>query len=170
MARFRFPVRTEGPQPRNRLLLLIAVYKFLHALLFFAIGMGAHHLLHRNIADQIELFARHLRFNPESRLVIFILRKASVINGRVLERISLVASCYATLTLVEGIGLYLQKAWGEFLTLAITASFLPWEIFEIFRRLTWIRVGLLTINILVFAYLLRLVLDRARNRAKAWKN
>jgi len=170
MALFRFPARTEGPQSRNRVLLLIAIYKFLHALFFFAIAMGAHHLLHKNLADQIEIFARHLRFNPESRLVIFILRKASVINGRVLERISLVASCYATLTLVEGIGLYLQKAWGEFLALAITASFLPWEIFEIFRRLTWIRVGLLTINILVFAYLLRLVLDRARNRAKAWKN
>jgi uncharacterized membrane protein (DUF2068 family) len=170
MALFRFPARTEGPQSRNRVLLLIAIYKFLHALFFFAIAMGAHHLLHKNLADQIEIFARHLRFNPESRLVIFILRKSSVINGPVLERISLVASCYATLTLVEGIGLYLQKAWGEFLTLAITASFLPWEIFEIFRRLTWIRVGLLTINILVFAYLLRLVLDRARNRAKAWKN
>jgi uncharacterized membrane protein (DUF2068 family) len=170
MARFRFPTRTEGPQSRNRLLLLIAVYKFLHALFFFAIGIGAHHLLHKNIADQIELFARHLRFNPESRLVIFILRRASLINGRVLERISLVAYCYATLTLVEGIGLYLEKAWGEFLTLTITASFLPWEILEIFRRLTWVRVGLLTINILVFAYLLRLVLDRARNRTKAWKN
>jgi uncharacterized membrane protein (DUF2068 family) len=170
MAQFRFPTRAEGPQSRNRVLLLIAIYKFLHALFFFAIGMGAHHLLHKNFADQIELFARHLRFNPESRLVIFILRKASVINGPVLERISLVAYCYATITLVEGIGLYLEKAWGEFLTLAITASFLPWEIFEIFRRLTWIRVGLLTINILVFAYLLRLVLDRARNRAKAWKN
>ena len=153
---------------RNRLLLLIAVYKFLHALLFFAIGMGAHHLLHKDLADQIDLFARHLRFNPESRLVIFILHKASLITGPVLERISVVAYCYATVTLVEGIGLYLEKAWGEFLTLAITASFLPWEIYEVFRRLTWVRAGLLTINILVFVYLLRLVLDRARNRAKAW--
>jgi uncharacterized membrane protein (DUF2068 family) len=166
MARFPFPVRSET-QSRNRVLLLIAVYKFLHALLFFAIGMGAHHLLHKNIADQVDIFARHLRFNPESRLVIFVLRKASIINGPVLERISLVAFGYATVTLVEGIGLYLQKAWGEFLTLAITASFLPWEIFEIFRRITWIRVGLLTINILVFLYLLRLVLGRARHRSPA---
>jgi uncharacterized membrane protein (DUF2068 family) len=167
MARFRFPTRTEGPHSHDRLLLLIAIYKFLHALFFFAIGVGAHHLLHKNMADQVDLFARHLRFNPESRLVIFVLRKASHINGRVLERISLVAYCYATLTLIEGTGLYLEKAWGEFLTLAITASFLPWEILEIFRRLTWVRVGLLTINILVFAYLLRLVLDRARHRSKA---
>jgi uncharacterized membrane protein (DUF2068 family) len=167
MARSRVPTRTKRPHSRDRLLLTIAVYKFLHALFFFAIGMGAHHLLHRNIADQVELFARHLRFNPESRLIIFILRKSSVINGPVLQRISLIAYCYATLTLIEGIGLYLEKAWGEFLTLAITASFLPWEILEIFRRVTWVRVSLLTINILVFAYLLRVILDRARNRVKA---
>jgi uncharacterized membrane protein (DUF2068 family) len=167
MARSRVPTRSERPHSRDRLLLTIAIYKFLHALFFFAIGIGAHRLLHRNVADQVELFARHLRFNPESRLIIFILRRASLINGPVLERISLVAYCYATLTLIEGIGLYLEKAWGEFLTLAITASFLPWEIIEIFRRLTWVRVSLLTINILVFAYLLRVILDRARHRTKA---
>jgi uncharacterized membrane protein (DUF2068 family) len=40
------------------------------------------------------------------------------------------------------------------------------ELFEVFRRITWFRVGLLTINLLVFLYLLRLVLDRARLRAK----
>jgi uncharacterized membrane protein (DUF2068 family) len=164
MARFRLPART-GPKSRNRYLLLIAVYKFLHALLFFAIGMGAHHLLHKDIADQIDLLARHLRFNPESHLVNFILDKAALLNDPLLLRIGFVAYCYATVTLIEGIGLCLEKAWGEFLTLAITASFLPWEIFEIFRRITWFRAGLLTINILVFFYLLRLVLDRAGKRA-----
>jgi uncharacterized membrane protein (DUF2068 family) len=153
----------------NRWLLLIAVYKFFHALLFFAVGIGAHRLLHKDIADQIDILARHLRFNPESRLVNFILEKASLINDPVLRRIGFVAYCYATVTLVEGIGLYLEKAWGEFLTLAITASFLPWEIFEMIRRITWVRFGLLTANILVFIYLLRIVIDRARHRTTARK-
>ena len=166
MPRFR-PFARTGGQHHNRVLMLIAVYKLFHALLFFAIGMGAHRLLHKDIADQLEAFARHLRFNPESRLVNFILEKASLINDPVLRRIGFVAYCYATVTLIEGIGLYLEKAWGEFLTLAITASFLPWEIFEIIRKITWIRVGLLTINILVFGYLLRVVIDRARHRAKS---
>jgi uncharacterized membrane protein (DUF2068 family) len=153
----------------NRWLILIAVYKFFHALLFFAIGFGAHRLLHKNIADQLEIIARHLRFNPESRLVNFIFEKASLIKDPTLRRIGIVADCYATVTLIEGIGLYLEKAWGEFLTLGITASFLPWEVFEIIRRITWIRVGLLTANILVFFYLLRLVIDRVRHRAASRK-
>jgi len=166
MSRFRFFNRTGG-QRHNRLLELIAVYKLLHALLFFAIGIGAHRLLHKDIADQIELLARHLRFNPESRLVIFVLEKASLIDDPVLRRIGFVAYCYSAVTLIEGIGLYLEKAWGEFLTLAITGSFLPWEIFEIARHITWIRAGLLTVNFLVFVYLLRVVVDRAQRRAKA---
>ncbi|MGA9062240.1 MAG: DUF2127 domain-containing protein [Terracidiphilus sp.] len=156
-------------QRHNRFLLLIAIYKLFHALLFFAIGLGAHRLLHKDIADQIELLARHLRFSPESRLIEFVLEKASLINDPVLRRIGFFAYSYAAVSLAEGIGLYLEKAWGEFLTLAITASFLPWEIFEIHRHVTWIRVGLLTINILVFFYLLQLVLDPARRRAKTRK-
>jgi len=160
-------VKRSRGQNHNRLLLLIAVYKFFHALLFFALGIGAHRLLHKDISDQVELLARHLRFDPESRLVNFVLEKASLIQEHTLHRISLVAFCYSAVTLAEGVGLYLEKAWGEFLTLAITASFLPWEIFEIIRRITWFRVGLLTINILVFLYLLRLIVDRARHRAKS---
>jgi uncharacterized membrane protein (DUF2068 family) len=148
----------------NRWLLLIAVYKFFHALLFVAIGLGAHRLLHKDIADQIDLLAHHLRFNPESRLVNFILAKASLINDPLLRRIGFAAFCYAAITCLEGVGLYLEKTWGEFLTLAITASFLPWEMFEAVRHLTWVRVALLTINFLVFLYLLKLVTDRARNR------
>ena len=60
-------------QHHDRGLLLIAVYKLFHALLFIAIGFGAHRLLHKDIADQIESLARYLRFNPESHLVNFIL-------------------------------------------------------------------------------------------------
>jgi uncharacterized membrane protein (DUF2068 family) len=166
MPRFSRLTRIGGHR-RNPLLLTIAVYKFLHALFFIGIGIGAHRLLHKDIADQIDLFARHLRFNPESRLVTFVLEKASLINDPVLRRIGLFAYCYAALTMVEGIGLYLEKAWGEFLTLAITASFLPWELFEIYHHLSWIRVGLFAINLLVFLYLLNLVVQRARHRAKS---
>ena len=168
MPRFSRLTRIGGHR-RNPLLLTIAVYKFLHALFFIGIGIGAHRLLHKDIADQIDLFARHLRFNPESRLVTFVLEKASLINDPILRRIGLFAFCYAALTMLEGIGLYLEKAWGEFLTLAITASFLPWELFEIYRHVSWIHIGLFAINILVFMYLLDLVVARARHRARSRK-
>ena len=149
--------------------MLIAIFKFAQALVFILIGLGAHRLLHKDIADEVETFARHLRFNPESRLVSFVLDHASVVTDKMLQRIGFAAFGYAVLCIVEGLGLYLEKAWGEFLTLAITASFLPWELYEMFRHITWIKVGLFTINVLVLLYLLKLVAEKAQQRVKARK-
>jgi len=153
----------------NHWLLLIALFKLGQALLFVAIGVGALKLLHRDIADDLYNLADRLHFNPEWRVIEFLLDKASLVNDPLLRRIGLAAFCYAGVATVEGIGLYLEKAWGEVLTLIITASFLPWEIFEIIKRITWLRVGLLTINVLVFMYLLKLVTERGRQKIHSRK-
>jgi uncharacterized membrane protein (DUF2068 family) len=79
-----------------------------------------------------------------------------------LRRISAVVFAYAGIALIESIGLYLEKAWAEYFTLIITGSFMPFELFEIFRRLTWPRAGLFVINALVFFYLLKLIAGRIR--------
>ena len=151
------------PRPHNRWLILIAAFKLAQALLFAAIGVGVLRLLHKDVGDVLARLADHLRFNPESRFVNFILDRASNFDDRLLRRIGEVVFIYASLDLVEGIGLYLEKVWAEYLTLTITASFLPWEIFEIFRKLTLPRVGLLVVNALVFFYLLKLVTGRQRS-------
>jgi len=152
--------RKLGRLPRNKWLLLIALYKFVQATVIAAIGVGALRLLHQDFGDIMQQVASALRFNPESRFVNFVLDKASIVDDHLLRRIGLVAFCYAGLSLAEGIGLYLEKAWGEFLTLFITASFLPWEAFEVFKRITWIRIALLIVNALVFLYLLKVVAER----------
>ena len=141
----------------NKWLVLIAVYKFLQAVLFAALGVGALRLLHKDIGYLFADLADWMRFNPEARVVHYLLVKASLINDPILRRIGLAALSYAGISLVEGIGLYLEKTWGELLTLVITASFLPWEIFEVFRLHTPFRAALLAINMLVFLYLLKLV-------------
>jgi uncharacterized membrane protein (DUF2068 family) len=161
--------RSTRRKPHNQWLILIALFKLAQAALFIAMGVGALRLLHKDIGDALEALANHLRFNPESRFVNFILEKAALVDDRLLRRISAAFFLYAALDLVEGTGLYLEKVWAEFLTLAITASFLPWEIYEIFRRLTWLRIGLLTINILVLLYLAKVIWER-QQRLKAGLN
>lgn len=163
------PAAVRERRHHNRWLLLIAVYKSLQALLFIAIGIGARHMLHRDVADELAMLADHLRFNPESRFVNFVLDKASLLNDPLLRRIGAVAFSYAGVSLAEGIGLYLEKAWGEFLTLFITASFLPWEVFEVFHRNTWVRSSLLAINVLVLFYLAKLVAQRVAARQAKWR-
>jgi uncharacterized membrane protein (DUF2068 family) len=152
----------------NRWLILIAGFKLAQALLFIAMGVGALRLMHKDIGDALLRLAHHLRFSPESRFVDFILDRASIVNDRMLRRFSVAVFSYAALGMTEGIGLYLEKAWAEYMTLGITASFLPWEIFEVIRKITPMRSGLLVVNILVFSYLLKVLIDRGkRQRVKA---
>ena len=141
------------PEGSNRWLILIAAFKLAQALLF-----------HKDVGDELARLAHHLRFNPESRFVDFIVEKASILDDRLLKRIGTLVFIYAGLDMIEGIGLYLEKAWAEYFTLILTASFLPWEVFEIFRRLTVPRVALFTVNAMVLVYLLKLVIERGRLR------
>jgi uncharacterized membrane protein (DUF2068 family) len=159
--------RSAKSRKHNQWLILIALFKLVQALLFIAMGVGALRLLHKDIGDALESFVNHLRFNPESRLVNFILEKAPLVTDKMLRRISLVLFLYAALDLAEGTGLYLEKAWAEYMTLIITASFLPWELYEVYRRLTWPRVSLLTINALVLLYLAKLIWERQREHSRA---
>ena len=147
----------------NKGLVLIAAYKLLLALFFIALGVGALRLVGKDVDDVLSRVASDLRFNPEGRFVHFILERASILDKHMLHRISFGAFSYAAIGLAEGIGLYLEKAWGEYLTLLITASFLPLEILEIMHRHTWLRIGLLVANVLVLIYLVKIVWDRQRN-------
>lgn len=149
-------------------LILIAAYKLLGALLFVGVGVGALHLVHKDVDDYVWHALVEVRhWNPESRIVQFLLDKAELLNDPMLKRIGFGAFCYAAVGIVEAVGLYLEKAWAEFLTVLITASFLPIELNEVIRRLTWGRTGILAINLAVFLYLLYLLGERAAARAKA---
>jgi uncharacterized membrane protein (DUF2068 family) len=105
-----------------------------------------------------------MRFDPESHFVNVILEKVSLLNDHRLKQISVAVFCYAALDIIEGAGLILEKAWAEYLTLILTASFLPWELFEIMRHVTWLKIALITINLLVLIYLVFHVQNRARQR------
>lgn len=155
----------SSPRRRNRWLFLIALFKLAQGVFFIAVGFGVLHFLHKDVGDELAQVADHLRFNPESRFVNFVLDYASLLDDRLLRRIGTVVFIYAGLDLIEGVGLYLEKVWAQFLTLLITASFLPWELFQIFKRLTVSRVSLLVVNLVVFSYLLKLVSERIHYHA-----
>jgi uncharacterized membrane protein (DUF2068 family) len=164
------PSQLATPRHHNAWLLGIAAFKVAQALLFLVIGVGAVRLLHRDVGDMLSQLADHLRFNPESRVINFVLDKAALIDDRLLRRIGEAGFIYSALDLTEGIGLYFEKAWAEYLTLVITASFLPWEVLELSRRVTVFRVGLLVINAVVFFYLLNLVMARKKRRLGTGKS
>lgn len=158
------PGAVAAPHTRDQGLLMIGLFKLSKSLFFFCIGIGALHLLHRDLGDEAMRIATALRFDPEGRFVGLVMEKVDAIDAHHLREIGFATFAYSALALTEGIGLLLEKVWAEYLTLSLTVLFLPWELYEIVRHVTPLHIGLLVINLLVLAYLLWL-LDRKKKAA-----
>ena len=50
-------------------------------------------------------------------------------------------------------GLWKERRWAEYLTVVATAGFLPFEIRELFDRVSVFRVGALVVNVVILVYL-----------------
>jgi uncharacterized membrane protein (DUF2068 family) len=61
---------------------------------------------------------------------------------------------YSAVEGVEAVGLWLQKRWAEYLTLIVTASFLPLEVYEMAHSLTPFKAIAFVLNVAVVLYLL----------------
>ncbi len=148
---------------RDSGLLLIGIFKLLKALFFCLVGFGAIHMIQKNLGDELIRLVVALRRDPEGRLVQLMLEKVDLVDAHRLRQIGVGSFAYSGLALTEGIGLMLQKVWAEYLTLILTISFLPWELFELATKPSWLRFGVLLTNLAVLGYLIWL-LQRKKQR------
>lgn len=138
----------------DRLIRLIALFKFVKAALLIALGVGAFRLLHKDIAALAEHWIEALRLDPGDRFLDAALAKASNLNPEQIRKIGLGSFLYAGLFLAEGTGLWLRKRWGEWLTIIITSSLVPVEIYEIHRHVSLTKLVVLAINLAIVVYLI----------------
>lgn len=159
----------SGPHAHNKWLVLIGAVKLLKAAFLIAIGFGALKLLHRDLVYTVTHWFVDMRFDPEGRLISLILEKVAGISPHRLRQISIGIFCFAAMDIVEGTGLVLEKWWAEYLTLIVTISFLPWELFEIVRHVTRAKIVIALLNLAVVIYLVVYLQARARGSIRKHK-
>lgn len=138
--------------PRDLVIRLIALFKLIKAMLLVAIAVGALSLS-RHGPDEPWIHA--LLFDPRGRYFHRALEKISGLDARQLDEIALGSLIYAAVFLVEGVGLMLRKAWAEVLTVLITTSFIPLEIYELAVHRTWLKLAVIAANLAIVIYLVR---------------
>ncbi len=136
------------------LLRLIAIFKFLKAALLIALGVGLFRVMNRDIGDVLQHWCEALRLDPGSHFVNLALEKATRVSPGQVKKLGLGSLLYAGLFLAEGTGLWLRKRWGEWLTVIITSSLVPVEIYEIHRHPSWVKVAVLVLNVAIVVYLI----------------
>ena len=142
-----------GTTSRDRVLLLIAAFKFVKALLLLAAGLGALHWLRPATAEEARRWATALAFSSGQRVVQHAIAVVSRMSPERVRLLRVGAFAYAALFATEGVGLWLERRWAEYLTVVATGSLVPFELYKIIDRPTILRVSALVVNILVVMYL-----------------
>jgi len=132
---------------------IIAVTKLLSAALLAAVGFGIIRLMGGDASQSLEVFIRHLHLDPDNAKITELIAKVSGISRRHLIAIDAGTFLYALLYVVEGIGLLLGKHWAEYLTIFATGSLVPFEVYEVVHKLTFLHVAVFLGNVAIVIYL-----------------
>lgn len=126
---------------RVRYLKVIALFKIFKGVLLFLLGFSLLFLNGRPVwLDQISDWADDQLLLAHSRYVIFLLNKLQdVLAGGALRATGTLALFYCGVLFTEGIGVYMQKRWAEFLMIFATGALIPLEIRQTWHRLIFHR-------------------------------
>ena len=156
-------VAAPASEQRDRVLRLIALFKFCKAVLLVVVGLGALRLLDPGVAARAQRWVAALASSNDRSAVQHVIASLAGLSPRRLEAVGVGAFLYAVLFTIEGVGLWRSKRWAEYLTVIATLSLVPLEVFELTRAVTPPRLAALVVNLAVVAYLL----GRIRRRARA---
>ena len=92
--------------------------------------------------------------HPAQHGLLHTLEHLFTLKSSTLYLVAAAASAYALLEGAEAVGLWYQRRWAEYLTFVATLVFMPYEIYELTRSISVLKVGALTLNVLIAVYLL----------------
>jgi uncharacterized membrane protein (DUF2068 family) len=146
-------------------ILAIGILKLLKCVSLVVIGIA---LVRYHDKDLGEVAARWLgRLWLGSSYFDAMLVRLSLMSKETIDKFAIGSFVYAVLLAVEGVGLTMRKRWAEYLTVLITASLLPFEIYELTQRLTISGVVVTAVNFAIVVYLVvRLVKNRHHKNRK----
>ncbi len=114
---------------------------------------GARGAIQATLDRDLPIF-RAAGFKVDQMTIVHELEKALATKPATLTLLVLALAAYALLEVVEGVGLWLLKRWGEYFAVIATSVFLPLEIHDLAKGITMTRVVTFTINVGAVIYLL----------------
>jgi uncharacterized membrane protein (DUF2068 family) len=139
---------------RNRVIVVIGVFKLIKAALLITLGIAGLAAVPSELAQHVRHLAGWMGISPGRHALAHFLGKLSAFDDHMARKLAVASLCYAAVFLVEGIGLLSRQRWAEWLTVVVTASFIPIEIYEGVEHFGASKVVALVLNVAILGYLL----------------
>ena len=143
---------------------IVSIFEGAKGLLVLLVGLGLLEFIHKDLHLAAEQIVRQFHLNPARHYPrIFIDAFNHVTDGQLLA-MAFSALLYSAVRFVEAIGLWLQRQWAEWFGLLTGGLYIPVELLEITRGITWPKVTVLIVNIGVVGYLACILYQSRQNQ------
>ena len=105
-----------------------------------------------------------LELDPQRPFIRHIVAKLGHLKRHEVQLFGALALGYAALEITEGVGLFYRKRWAEWLTVVATSLLVPLEAYELMRHPSALKAGGIAVNVLIVAYLVRVVRRKSGSR------
>ncbi len=159
--------RTRTP---HGVLIWIAIYKLAKSTVMLLAGIATLHLRNQDLKRHLVQWVDRVNLDPHRHVATWVLSHVLQMDNRRLSIIGAGFFAYMVLYAIQGYGLYREKRWAEWLTLATSFLLLPIEVYELYRKPRLFKLLVIVTNLAVIGYLLwRLKRDQHRLELLAGK-
>jgi uncharacterized membrane protein (DUF2068 family) len=158
------PVVPRGKALRSllimRLLAIERIFRFVlvgaaaYAVWRFENSQGALSQLFEKDLTLFKPLATHWGYDLDHSSIVDTIRKSFNYKHSTLNLVAILLAVYAAIELIEAVGLWLAKRWGEYFAVVATVAFLPIEIHEIISKQSGFKIATFALNVLAVLYLL----------------
>lgn len=103
--------------------------------------------------QSLEQFSESYLLESKLILINWILDRVLSLDLKTLKYGGLAAALYAGLTTIEAVGLWYEKVWAEVLVIVLVGISIPFEVLELLRSFSLIKLIVFIINTGVLGYL-----------------
>ena len=157
------PIVPRGKEIRSRLILrLFAIERFVRGV---AAGVAVGFLwqfrhsrvsIERQFDREVPIIRglfRQLGYNIDNSKLVGLLHHALTLSARTLTLLAIGLALYAAVELIEAVGLWLARRWGEYFAMVATSLGLPLEVYELAKKVTVTTLLLFGVNLALVLYL-----------------
>ena len=132
---------------------IVSLFEGAKGLFVLLVGVGLLEFIHKDLHLVAEQIVRELHLNPARHYPRIFIEAVNHLTDGQLWAMAFSALLYSVLRFVEAIGLWLQRQWAEWFGVLTGGIYIPVELFEIMRRITWPKVAVLIVNAGIVGYL-----------------
>ena len=137
----------------DRVVALIGVFKLIKATLLVVLGIAGLIAAPSDLAHHVRHALAWMGLSPGHHTLSRLLGKLGSFDDGVARQLAVASLCYAAVFLVEGVGLLKKRRWAEWLTVGVTASFIPLAVYEAVQHFSAGKIAALIINLGILIYL-----------------